>query len=534
MKTKLFLALAVLSLSACQKEELIDNQVTTSEEMPSISLTKDNFLRFDKSSTLLSFLNQERTNKHVARRSPSNWKQETEMKEKFFPEGFESVSMLKDQILENDDMEDDSEMTIDEFNMTKADRLLKDPILAEVMDTTLRIQIGDTIYKVCEYGTFSGTSLEKIESAISNFDTSMITNETKNMTIALNNDVYFTNTFGENADDEGDSDMIEDVNDTNVMEEVNDTDAVNNPRRINGIYDTPTLHLEYNVDSYRWRNHSVWQKFWDSIRGKDVCRYTYFSDTRRLKFEVFQTNYLFYASTGIKVQMQKRRRFLFVKYWSYTKAPKLALGFNIVCGDMIFKKPQPYTGFKPAPEWGWTAFTTTLNNITAKYLYGVYRGLDFPRNWTDEIYNIIPEVTFAGERILNRKQLNSLSDASFNVMGSLLKSMTNKYVYKPIQKAINLKDPKVVYGIWGPNDYHFTKEIPYLMGVKEYNSIDTKTVYFARSGGFIMSFGFNIYTGKSCGFGVSPNVEMTFNISDIDVFGAAYYDNHWKGVRMFK
>lgn len=524
MKTKLFLALAVLSLSACQKEELIDNKVTTSEEMPSISLTKDNFLRFDKSSTLLSFLNQESTNNHVARRSPSNWKQETELKENLFPEGFESLSMLKNQILENDNIEDDSEMTIDEFNITKADRLLKDPILAEVMDTTLRIQIGDTIYKVCEYGTFSSTSLEKIESAISNFDTSMITNDTKNMTVALNNDVYFTNTFGENADEDGDSD---------VLEEVNDSTVINNPRRINGTIDIPTLHLEYNVDSYRWRNHSVWQRFWDMIRGKDVSRYTYFSDTRRMKFEVFQTNYLFYASTGIKVQMQKRRKFLFVPYWSYTNAPKLAIGFNIVTGDMKFKKPQPYTGLKPAPEWGWTAFTTTLDNISSKYLYGVYKGLDFPRNWTDEIYNIIPEVTFNDNRILNRAQLNSLSNVPYNVMSSFLKSMTNKYVYKPIKKAINLKDPKIVYGIWGPDDYHFTKEIPYLMGVKEYNSTDTKTVYFARSGGFIFSFGFNFGT-KSTSFGVSPNTEMTFDISEIDAFGAAFYDNHWQGVRMYK
>lgn len=74
MKTKLLLILTVLTFSACQKEELINNQVTTSEETPNISLTKDNFLRFDKSSTLLEFLNQESTNNYVARRSPSNWK----------------------------------------------------------------------------------------------------------------------------------------------------------------------------------------------------------------------------------------------------------------------------------------------------------------------------------------------------------------------------------------------------------------------------------------------------------------------------
>lgn len=525
MKSKLFVFLTVLTLSACQKEEVTKNQVTVPEELPSISLTKDKFLRFDKSSTLLKYLNQESTNNHGMMRSSNTSNSEIDTEDLCIIEDFESVSKLKTQILEDDNVVDDSEMTIDEFNIIKADRLLKDPILAEVMDTTLRIQIGDTIYKVCEYGTFSGTSLEDIESAISNFDTSLITNETKNTTISLSNDVNFTNTFGESVDGDDNSD---------VMEEVNDTDDVNNSRRINDIFEIPTLHSEYNVESYRWRNHSVWQKFWDMIRGKDVCRYTYFSNTRRLKFEIFQTNYLFYASTGVKVQMQKRRKFLFIPYWAYTKAPKLALGFNFVYGDMKFKNPQPYTGLKPAPEWGWTAFTATLNNITTKYLYGVYKGLDFPKDWTDEIYNIIPEVTFAGNKILNREQLNSLSNLPYKVMCTLLKSMTNQYVYKPIKKAINLKDPKVVFGIWGPNDYHFTKEIPYIMGVKEYHSIDTKTVYFARSCGFIISFGYNPSTGKSTGFGVSPNVEMTFDISDIDAFGAAYYDNHWQGVRMFK
>ena len=47
MKTKLLLILTVLILSACQKEDMIDNQVTTPEETASVSLTKDNFLRFD-------------------------------------------------------------------------------------------------------------------------------------------------------------------------------------------------------------------------------------------------------------------------------------------------------------------------------------------------------------------------------------------------------------------------------------------------------------------------------------------------------
>ena len=55
MKTKLLLILTVLILSACQKEDMIDNQVTTPEETASVSLTKDNFLRFDKLSTLLNF-----------------------------------------------------------------------------------------------------------------------------------------------------------------------------------------------------------------------------------------------------------------------------------------------------------------------------------------------------------------------------------------------------------------------------------------------------------------------------------------------
>ena len=63
----------------------------------------------------------------------------------------------------------------------------------------------------------------------------------------------------------------------------------------------------------------------------------------------------------------------------------------------------------------------------------------------------------------------------------------------------------------------------YITGVKEYTNCKSKSVIFDRS------FGFSILNGSVSGF-----LPSDFDIKKLDVFGAAYYDKQWRGVRFYK
>lgn len=63
-------------------------------------------------------------------------------------------------------------MTEDEYNLMRAENLLLDPVLTEVMDTTLRIGIAQNLYKITKYGTFISPISKKLElnKIINNFE----------------------------------------------------------------------------------------------------------------------------------------------------------------------------------------------------------------------------------------------------------------------------------------------------------------------------------------------------------------------------
>jgi len=122
-------------------------------------------------------------------------------------EGFKSIASLQKELArqstrssgsEYESDADDEEMSLDEYNAMKAEDLLIDPSLTEVMDTTLRIQISDRLYKVTKYGTFSvDTNNEaSLYDEIAKFDTTLVRNVENGQTIMLNNGVSFTNTYG--------------------------------------------------------------------------------------------------------------------------------------------------------------------------------------------------------------------------------------------------------------------------------------------------------------------------------------------------
>ena len=368
MKKQLFtLFLTVFVFNACQQEDLLLEKVTEDHEqvttIEGIQVENGylNFTSNDVFKKYLTSLEEEKDLETVSTRS---------IRRKI--QGFTSVASLKETIQtatrNTGVLQEDEEMTQDEFNIMNAEELLVDPILMEVMDTTLRIKINDRLFKVTRYGTFSASSenAKHIDAAIAGFDTTLVHSNENGEYIELDNGVTFTNTFGDGY--VLDSELI-------PVEEELATRAI-----------AADFHYDYNVNSYKWKNNSLYQKFWDWIRGKDVSKENYFDRKKRVQVNVFDINYAFYASAGIKVKMQKRKKFLFVKYWVSENADKLAIGFNKVHGVLKLKNPRSFSSITPTTSTSWEHFTGAINGIISKFVYENYRKLDIVKDWVDDIY----------------------------------------------------------------------------------------------------------------------------------------------------
>lgn len=439
--------------------------------------------------------------------------------------GFESLADLSKKIEEtktrsidisnydesSDDISDLEEMSEDEFNLMKAENLIFDNVMSHMVDTTLRICVENKLYKITEYGTFSVDvdDAELLELAIDNFERDLVIDVPAGESIMINDDVEFTNSFSQqNAQAQVELIPSGPIADNNVPQ--SETIVRN------------TFHTGYNTETYKWKNNSVFQKLLDSLRGKEVSRENKFNKNRRVKVSVFDVNYRFYASAGVKVKMQKRKKFLGIPYWKQMEAEKLVLGFNMVEGVMMYSDPRHYSSITPSPSSNWGSFTGTLNGIQSNFIYGIYENLPFIKDWTDQIICLMPEIPL-GDTNWWSNVGNRLYDLPASLISQQLKSLEGKYIYGPIQKRITPEDPMMAYLVYGKSCEVFERERPFITGVKEYTNRESKSVIFDRS------FGFSFNNGCVSGF-----LPSEFDINKIDVFGAAYYDGEWRGVRFYK
>lgn len=527
MKKLAFLMLATSLITACSSDDIgsstEDVLATTQTESSSVSVSDEGYLVFPTAQSLQNFVEQyskDNANASVSLKAPRNTRAVGGVK-------FESVADLSERLDNSrhktraNNTEDDfegldelEEMTEDEFNVMKAENLLFDDIMTHMVDTTLRVCVEGRLYKITDQGTFSiDVKKEKLlDESIRKFNPELKLQLDPGASIALDENVVFTKTFSDKSIQYAEFELVDEQIEEPLTRAASDNKYTEN-----------AFHLNYNTKSYLWKNHSVVQKFFDWLRGKDVSRENKFSKNHRVQMKVFDVNYGFYASAGIKVNMQKRKKFLGIPYWKGEKASKIVIGFNGLDGIMKYNNPRNYSTINPTMNKNWSTFVGTINNIQSKFFYGNYHKLKFIKDWTDDIICLIPEIK-VGNSDWREKVGNKLYDAPAQAIYSQLKSLENKYIYSPVKKRITPTDPMMAYFVWGNTNTMFNKEHPYITGVKEYNNCKSKSVIFDRSFGFTFS-----NNGGLSGF-----LPSEFDIKKLDVFGAAYYDRQWRGVRFYK
>lgn len=402
----------------------------------------------------------------------------------------------------------------------KAEELMFDDLMMHAMDTTLRICVEGIIYKIADQGTFSTSSavsdpseaIEAIEHAIATFDTTAVADVAPGCSVQLTEDLVWTNTFGVQAPD---SFSIYDFEETSEEEENG------NPSTAPYI-DENKYHKEYNVKSYKWKSKSIFQKFCDFLRGKDVSRERKFTKNKKMVMKLFDVNYKFYQSAGLKVKMQKRKKFLGITYWKNTTAEKIVIGFNHMDGVMTYKNPNYFSKITPSAGAQWKTFQGSLNGISGKFIYGSFSKVKFIEDWVgDEILGWMPEIKI-GDKDYTNNFINKIYDAPADKVYSFFKNFINRTVYSPIEHQIKPKDPMIAYLVWGCSEYEFNKQHPYITGEQEYGPKSCKSVIFDRSFGIMYDNGLLI-----------PLTPTDFDIKKIDVYGAVKYNGKWLGIRFY-
>jgi hypothetical protein len=167
-----------------------------------------------------------------------------------------------------------------------------------------------------------------------------------------------------------------------------------------------------------------------------------------------------------------------------------------------------------------------VNAQTKSFIYKGYNGLDFMKEFSSSVLSFIPYLNLPiGET--NTQKINAalqaeakslLDDAVPNAVYNCITGFTGKYM-RTLGRYIEAKSPRALY-VQRNNSEIKT----FMNGVATYGRGHEKVVRFDMSFGVTLKFG-----GSSPSY--SPYLPSSFEIEQIDMFGAAYYGGQWRGVR---
>lgn len=241
-----------------------------------------------------------------------------------------------------------------------------------------------------------------------------------------------------------------------------------------------------------------------------------------MSLNLFQVNYGFYASTGLKVKLQDKHHFLGIPFWKQKTAEKIVIGIEEL--DGVFEVSSlPFNSYATS----YHTFTSTIQNVVNNMFFVGFGKPEFLEDFVnDKVINVIAGVTNIDFSTWKQNPYTLTAGLTKDVIYGGLNYLSNKHVYQPTQKLISSKDPRVAYLFQGQSASE--KVYAYCIGTEEYSNVSSKTIRFSQSFGFTISWGFDNLPI------VGTFIPVQFKINNVKIFGAAKTDNAWKGVRLIR
>lgn len=418
--------------------------------------------------------------------------------------GFTSIARRRDGIQTKAGAADraGTQMTKEEWDIYNSEILISDPVLEHVLDTNMFIEVGDYIYKITKHGTFKTlrtADIGEFLDVIDKFDVGVAESMPNGSETRIGKDVMFINTF------------YGKTNGAHLFDKPWEGEETGDEKTKAWYgYGYPvSMHTPYNVNTMNYPLGNRLNGFAMSL-GFSLTQSKPIDSNHTVVINFYNTNVGFYASQGVSVRLQEKRRWLFMDVWTDCKSDRLALGFNglhakhsfMLGGDMYYTNLRDMRGMNT-----YNADMGSAGNQKMTYKRTNETNVPYLSGLGSNVTLAIPKLDYDGALITTDtySRLQSMNLCSAEEMAGALVSVGG------------YQGPALMYIPSPGSRSKYTNDTILTYGVKEVYGTNETGVNFLEYGGFD---------------GFKPMYFSWTSFHKVDVFGAAYYRGRWYGVRI--
>lgn len=266
----------------------------------------------------------------------------------------------------------------------------------------------------------------------------------------------------------------------------------------------------YSLRNRKWDAKTALGDFLEWLSGsKYIKEDNKFDKNHRVQCRLYNLDYAFVNSAGFRVEIEKRKKFIFIPYWvSCGGAEDLVIGFEDFQGEVSIEHPISITNYV-------TYYTSHLNGAVNNM---VYAGLCKPTFIEDWINSSNLPCLFHGVITDNLREwginpgLNT-EHLTKDAIDMGLNSLFGKTL-DGMKSALKKGDP-----ILNINPYAEDKHEFWIYGINGWKNTNSKSIKFGESYGFTYP---NVWSGWT---------PEKYKILRPQMFGAIKYNGKWRGVR---
>lgn len=404
----------------------------------------------------------------------------------------------------------------EEFVAVLLESLIPEENFRRVLDTALSIEVADWLYRITEHGTFSypnGFEQEFEEVYNSFLENNNQYVQKSDGSYQCSENVKFADTFGVLRGESMLNDILE--ADQNESEEEVIEEVIEEKRSFGSV--------DENKKKYGLITFSLPE---DKFLKRGSKRYTRnFTHDTRLEVTAYNSYYLVYANTALKVEFKKKKkRYLRIKirlgFFKIKLKTKVYQYWTKIAPDQLVIGIDNFRGYTKYEDFGLTyahantkvSHLNNFSNIASKMIFKASGFDPFIKGLGNKVNIFNHSLTFMGESYNLGQDINGLAAATIS---DLVYKQLKKYTQQGVLGMSEIKKdhPKLLYhkGVGAANEEHV-----YLSGLTNYGKRSSVYMQYGKSRSVIL--------GKS----------NRFYIQEISVFGAAYYRGVWLGVRFVK
>ncbi len=520
-KALFVLFVTFISLSACRQEE-------KSSPEPQVQPTQDrlNFKNPDELKLAIQTINRSKDKKSTL----------SQIAAKYSPSGrFQSLNDYKSSLTSNLNQSAARQEAL-AIKADSLDELVPDPAFASLLNDKLEITVNGMVYKVTPRGTFycPEEKLDKLyailEDTQANAPQKRLMPEEHQIGDYLyqlpgDDDIYRYDTYVEATENNPTSARVTGTGCNSVEQpfacgnpllNVPTTTFVGKPLRWCLLPEDAYCSLV----THTYGANTVVGKWIEGVVGRNEDFSEDFDGRNRVRVNLYNLNFVVFSTIGIKVKFQRQG---WTGIWYKTNTEQLAIGWDALVFEVPFAYSAP-TGLQPFPGKTFAKEVIKFPNFDVQvdaisYLDNRLMKSIFP----DKDYDLYSNKTIS----------DALNDLANQQLGDLSKKIWNyaKQEYAPHQVAAEQASTKA-FRYFFPDKYVMALsrwETAYNNDSEINLTLDFNTIQIGYSGN-----GQEFEAWKNF---IQPSLEKgakSYTIKKASIFGAAKYNNTWKGVRIVK